>query len=78
MRGAFAAAGVGLAVAGGCAGGRKSDKEAWEMDTYKADVTPGGKGPALKVEIQSNSAANAKRLLEAQYGKGNVKFVLRK
>ena len=44
------------------------------MPTYawKAHVRPGGKGPSIEVHIQANNANDARRLLEGQYGKGNI------
>ena len=42
------------------------------MQGWKAKVRPGGKGPMMDVQIQANNSFDAKRLLEAQYGKGSV------
>ena len=47
------------------------------MATYKANIRPGGKGPPMRVTIEANSNGDAQRLLEAQYGKGNVRDVFR-
>ena len=44
------------------------------MQAWKAKIRPGGKGLMIDVQIQANNASDAKRLLEAQYGKGNVIF----
>lgn len=43
--------------------------------TYKTKVQPGGTGPWIDVQVQANHFADAKRLLEAQYGKGNVRHI---
>ena len=48
------------------------------MQAWKAKVSPGGKGPAMDVQIQANNVFDAKRLLEAQYGKGSIVFMPRK
>lgn len=42
------------------------------MATYKTRVKPGGKGTSIAVTIEAKTATDAKRLLEGQYGKGNV------
>lgn len=42
------------------------------MTTWEADVKPGGTGRPIRVQVQANSAGDARRLLEGQYGKGNV------
>jgi len=44
------------------------------IENYRARVRPGGKGPSTEVRIQANGVSDAKRLLEGQYGKGNVTF----
>ena len=42
------------------------------MQAWKARVRPGGKGSVVDVQIHANSNFDAKKLLEAQYGKGSV------
>ena len=48
------------------------------MYNYEARVRPGGKGSLIPVTIQAADTSGAKRLLESQYGKGNVSMVIRK
>ena len=47
------------------------------MPTWTAKVKPGGKWPAIEVTVEARGVGDARRLLEAQYGKANVMFVLR-
>ena len=42
------------------------------MGTFKAKVKAGGKPPPIEVTIEAKNQNDAKRLLEAQYGKGNI------
>ena len=42
------------------------------MATYWARVKPGGRGSNIEVTVEAKTANDAKRLLEAQYGKGNI------
>ena len=63
---------MGLAVAeGALAAGNQTTGDA-EMATYEANVKVGGKNPPMKLTVEANSQSDARRLFEAQYGKGNV------
>ena len=42
------------------------------MATYRARVKPNGRGSPIEVKVEANTGENAKRMLEAQYGKGNI------
>lgn len=42
------------------------------MKTWKAKVKVGKSGSVTEVQIQANSSADARNLLEAQYGKGCI------
>lgn len=42
------------------------------MAIYQARVKPNSKGSPIRVEIEAKTNGDAKRLLEAQYGKGNI------
>ena len=42
------------------------------MATYEARIKVGGKMPSMKLTIEANNQGDAKRLFEAQYGKGNI------
>ena len=42
------------------------------MATYRARVQPGGRGSPIGATVEAKTAGDAKRLLEAQYGKGNI------
>lgn len=44
------------------------------MQTYTTRVAPGGKGhTTVEVRVQANGPTDARRLLEAQYGKENIR-----
>ncbi len=43
------------------------------MRTYEATVKIGGS--SNKIRIDADGYYNAKKMLEAQYGEGNVKFI---
>ncbi|WP_157809075.1 hypothetical protein [Spiribacter roseus] len=45
------------------------------MDRYVAKAKLPGSAPDADVSIEAKGSAEAKKLLEAQYGKGNVKNV---
>lgn len=45
------------------------------MKTYTALVRIGGGGTQTRVQIQASNSTDAMKLLEAQYGKGNVSSV---
>ena len=40
------------------------------MSTWQGRIAPGGKGSFVDVQVQANTHHEAKRLIEAQYGKG--------
>ena len=64
--------GNGLALAGGVpAAGNRTTGDA-KMATYEARIKVGGKTPSMKLTIEANNQGDAKRLFEAQYGKGNI------
>ncbi len=44
---------------------------------YKVQVRPNGKGNSIVVRIEAKTDPDARRLAEAQYGKGNVLGVAR-
>ena len=45
------------------------------MKTFTAMVRIGGGSTQTKVQIQASNYSDAQRLLEAQYGKGNVSSI---
>lgn len=42
------------------------------MATYRARVKPDGKGSPIVVTVEAKTGQEAKRMLEAQYGKGSI------
>ena len=43
------------------------------MPTFRTQIWPGGKGPAVEARVEAKTSGEAKRLFEAQYGKASVK-----